>query len=486
MNIDLNALPMLPAAAAQDLNLEIILFRTNNLESAFANVDDNFDNDPTDDQQTTFNNAFALYASPGAGAKVGDVYFVHANPDIISDLETCADTAANAEEYFATNPGIDMAKVQADTHLARLIGMPAFLQLRKEEVAHRSIQPASPLPAAVIERAQTTMPPLDATTLPAFHAMPDGVPILIPEGFVNNRCPYEKPKEPGYQKAVARLHVKDFNNGRSSIFPLDAARELFTDLPFHSIPNFIVAKNGGPEGRLVANVTAAGLNAKDKKERLSATYGPIKMPRTAHFCKLFASVRTRFPDKRLVMFKADYEGWFKRVLLKPEQSGLLAMVIHIEGKAHVVIPHVGQFGCQEFNYAASQASAFIYATTHAHDIEEYGIPLSHVFSDDTVGFVPEDDYLSLDAWMTANAAKHAGTDAQPQTKKEHSYKITALGVDYDITDMDNATVALSQSTFLKLVRVLFREFPRTLNKGSSQVSVRMLQRLGSYVCIRST
>ena len=70
------------------------------------------------------------------------------------------------------------------------------------------------------------------------------------------------------------------------------------------------------------------------------------------------------------------------------------------------------------------------------------MPLPRKGGDDTVGFVPEDSYLSLDAWMTANAAKHAGTDAQPQTKKEKGYNITALGVDYNITDMDNATVAL--------------------------------------------
>ena len=36
------------------------------------------------------------------------------------------------------------------------------------------------------------------------------------------------------------------------------------------------------------------------------------------------------------------------------------MPIHIDGVAYVIIPLIGQFGYQEFNCMASQASAFIY------------------------------------------------------------------------------------------------------------------------------
>jgi hypothetical protein len=89
------------------------------------------------------------------------------------------------------------------------------------------------------------------------------------------------------------------------------------------------------------------------------------------------------------MFKADYDRWYKRVLLDPSQSGLLAMPFHIDGRPYVVIPLVGQFGCQEFNYIATQASAFIYARVRARDMVVHGGILRHCFSDDTVGFITE-------------------------------------------------------------------------------------------------
>jgi len=185
------------------------------------------------------------------------------------------------------------------------------------------------------------------------------------------------------------------------------------------------------------------------------------------------------------MFKADYAGWYKRFLLVPEQSGLLAMPFHIDGQPFVVLPLVGQFGSQEFGYMAHQASAFIAACIRARDIATYGGLVRHTYSDDTAGFIAERLYQSDDVEFSTIAVTHAGKHAVPLTKKGKGVTLTVVGAQYDLTDLDAPTIGLSEATFLKLICLFFLELPRDLIPGESRLRIKTYQRLGSYMCLAS-
>ena len=222
-----------------------------------------------------------------------------------------------------------------------------------------------------------------------------------------------------------------------------------------------------------------------KKAQLSDLHGPIIYPQHAHWCKLFDLVTKLFPGEQLFMFKADFAQWFKRVRLNPRQVGLLAMTFYIDGAAFVVIPLVGQFGCQEFNYISSQVSAFIYARVRARDIRIYRGPVRLCFSDDTAGFLPRRLYAEDDKWFTANAELHVGAGAAPSTKKSISLTQTTVGALYDLTDMNAATIGLSESTFLKLICVFFLELPQTIVPNVTRLKIKQFQRVGSYMILSS-
>ena len=392
--------------------------------------------------------------------------------------------AAHAAAYFATHARLDRARIDADMQHARAHGMAAFLRDKAAALAYITIQHVPAL-AADPRPDLPSMPPRPPhNTLDTFHASPLGTRIQVPAGFSPNGCPPTRADDPGYELAKEYIFLKDHHKGRSSVLPLDAARDLFkaAGYPFSSVPYFITTAVGKPEGRLVVDVTRAGLNAPAKRDLLTGIYGPIVYPRTTDFCRLHGTVQARYPGEPLVMFKADYEGWFKRILLDPTHAGLLTMVFNIDDVGYAVVPHVGQFGCQEFNYAASQASAFIYARVRDHQLLTYGTVFQHVYSDDNVGCCPARLHPAIDTWTTANAAIHAGQDAQPDTKKEVGTILTALGALYDIRDPAHPTVGLSEGLLLKLVRVLFVEFQLDLSTlGHTRVPLRLLQRLGSYL-----
>ena len=420
--------------------------------------------------------------------------FRAANVTTFADIVTLSDmyaprkaiptASAHATAYFATHPRLDKQRITDDTAMATRDGIDAYLANKAAALAHLTLQPVGPLQTDPRPDLPSIppRPPLD--TMDAYHALPQGARIHLPPAFMPNGGRADPIADPGYELAKEYIFLKDHKAGRSSILPLATAQRLFAAAgkPLHSVPYFITNAVGKDEGRLVVDVTRGGLNSPEKRALLTSIYGPIIYPRTTDFCRLYCTVRATFPDEPLVMYKADYEGWFKRVLLDPTQAGLLVMVFHIDGVPHAVIPHVGQFGCQEFNYAATQASAFIYARVRDHQLATYGTVLQHVYSDDNVGCCPDRVYLEVDDWTTANAAAHAGTNAQPPTKKEKGQQLTALGALYDITDPDNPTVGLSEALVLKLVRVLFVEFPIELSSlGRTHVPLRRLQRLGSYL-----
>ena len=394
--------------------------------------------------------------------------------------------SASAAEHFATHARLDKARIADDLAAAQSMGMAQFLQLKAAALAHLTIQHVAPLGEDPRPDLPSMPPRPPAHTLHTFHRLPFGTSVIVPDTFVPNGCPQPPLDDAGYELAKERIHKEDYDNGRSTILPLADAKQLFADagMTLSSVPHFITHAVGKDKGRLVVDVSRAGLNAPAKKQLLTDIYGPIVYPRTTHFCRLYCAVRKQFPTDDLVMYKADYEGWFKRILLDHTQAGLLAMVFHIDGEPHVVIPHVGQFGCQEFNYAATQASAFIYAKVRAHQLTVYGNVFQHVYSDDNVGCAPRHLHPEIDSWTTANAATHAGRNAQPDTKKEHGTQLTALGALYDIRDPALPTVGLSEALLLKLVRVLFIEFALDLSlAGHTHVRLRLLQRLGSYLTI---
>ena len=183
------------------------------------------------------------------------------------------------------------------------------------------------------------------------------------------------------------------------------------------------------------------------------------------------------------MLKADFAQWFKRTRIDPSQVGLLAMPFHIHNVPYVVIPLVGQFGCQEFNYVSSQISAFIYAQVRRRDIILHRGPLRLCYSDDTAGFIPERLYAEDDRAFTAIAELHAGVGAAPPTKKANSIVQTTVGAMYDL---HTCTIGLSEATFLKLVNVFYNELPRHIIPDVTRISIKQYQRMGSYMLLASS
>ena len=162
------------------------------------------------------------------------------------------------------------------------------------------------------------------------------------------------------------------------------------------------------------------------------------------------------------------------------------MVFHIAGAPFCVIPLVGQFGCQEFNYMGTLASAFIYARVRERDIATYGAPVRLCLSDDTAGFLPQHLYEADDAAFTSLAEGIAGRNAVPSKKKSCARVQTTCGALYDLSNMDCATIGVTDEMFLKLVCVLFLELPRSLVAGVTRVTVKQLQRTASYFQLTST
>ena len=396
--------------------------------------------------------------------------------------------SAHAATFYSTHPRISIAKILSDSQEAQSMGLLSFLTKRSEALRPVTIQPTSALEPDLDDTAMSMPPRPPDDTLPHYHQLHDGTDLIIPPEFVPDGCPMPSPKPPPYALAVEFIHQKDFEAGLSIVLPHDVARRLFqqADLPLNGTPTDIVLATDKPEGRLVVDVTRSRLNHPDKRSQLTILHGPILYPRHADWCKLFALVVKTFPGEQLFMFKADYDKWFKRTRINPAHVGLLAMPFHIDGAAYVVIPLVGQFGCQEFNYISSQVSAFIYARARNHDIRLYGNPIRLCYSDDTAGFLPARLYATDDVWFTAHAAEHAGINAAPPTKKSISLTQTTVGALYDLTDMAAPTIGLSEATFLKLVCVFFLELPQIIIPNDTRITVKLAQRIGSYMCLASS
>ena len=391
----------------------------------------------------------------------------------------------HAASFFSKNPRIDLATIQHDTIDAQSSDFLAFLTTRSENLRNITVQDCDPIQPD-LEPDMISFPPRPPlNTLPQFHTLHEGARLIIPPGFVPDGCPMPPPKPPAYALAVEYLHRKDYLAGLSIVLPHGVATTLFHDagLPFNATPTEIVAATDKPEGRLVVDVTRSRLNHPDKKQQLTDLYGPIIYPRHADWCDLFAQVTKLFPHEQLWMFKADFSQWFKRTRIDPSQVGLLAMPFYINNAPYVVIPLVGQFGCQEFNYVSSQISSFIYAEVRRRDIILYRGPVRLCYSDDTAGFLPPRLYAEDDKAFTAIAERHAGVDAAPPTKKANSIVQTTVGAMYDL---HTSTIGLSEATFLKLINLLYNELPQLIIPGKTRIPIKQYQRIGSYMLLASS
>ena len=391
----------------------------------------------------------------------------------------------HAASFFASNPRINLATIQQDTVDAQSSDFLGFLTERSENLRTVTVQDCDALQPD-LEPDMISWPPRPPQhTLPQFHQLHEGASLIIPPGFIPDGCPMPPPKPPAYALAVEYLHRKDYLAGLSIVLPHDVATNLFraANLPFNATPTDIVAATDKPEGRLVVDVTRSRLNHPDKKQQLTDLYGPIIYPRHADWCDLFAQVTKLFPHEQLWMFKADFSQWFKRTRIEPSQVGLLAMPFHIDNLPYVVIPLVGQFGCQEFNYVSAQISAFIYAKVRQRDIVLYRGPVRLCYSDDTASFLPPRLYAEDDKVFTAIAEQHAGIDAAPPTKKANYTIQTTVGAMYDL---HTSTIGLSEATFLKLVNVFYNELPRLIIPGVTRIPIKQYQRMGSYMLLASS
>ena len=324
----------------------------------------------------------------------------------------------HAEAHYQSHPRISLDAINADAETAQSTDFLSFLTERSERLRGVTIQDVTAL-GPDLDATLISVPPRPPVhTLPNLHQLHEGANLIIPPGFIPDGCPMPPPKSPAYALAVEFLHQKDYLAGLSIILPHAIACDLFrnANLPFNATPTDIVAATDKPEGRLVVDVTRSRLNHPDKRQELTDLHGPIIYPRHADWCKLFGQVVDLFPGEQLFMLKADFDRWFKRSRINPSQVGLLEMPFHIDGNPYVVIPLVGQFGCQEFNYISSQISAFIYAKVRDRDIRIYGHPVRLCYSDDTGGFLPERLYAEDDPAFTAIAEAHVGTNAAPATK----------------------------------------------------------------------
>jgi len=391
----------------------------------------------------------------------------------------------HAIDHYLTNPRMSMESINKDVAEAQSKDFLTFLTEKSEKLLNVTIQNVSPLAPSTTANFVSMPPRPPEHTLPNFHTLYQGADIIIPPGFVPDGCPMPPEKPSEYALAVEFIHQSDYEKGLSLVLPHAVACALFeaANLPLNATPNNIVAATGKPQGRLVVDVTRSGLNHPDKKQQLVDLRGPIIYPRHADWCALFEQVANLFPGEQLYMFKADYDRWFKRVRINPSQVGLLAMPFHINGKPFVVIPLVGQFGGQEWNYISSQVSAFIYAKVVARDIQIYRGPVHICYSDDTAGFLPLRLYEEDDRFFTALAEQHAGINAAPPTKKSIAIRQTTVGALYDL---HHKTIGLSESIFLKLVCLFFLEIPQQIIPGTTRVSVKCLQRMGSYMILAAS
>ena len=311
------------------------------------------------------------------------------------------------------------------------------------------------------------------------RTLAEGSPLITVKGFTPSHDRPQSPREHAVGLAIERLVRAEYDKDQLLVLPFEAGVEAFhsAHLPLHLSRVKLSRKDD--TGRLTVDYTASGLNDPSKKAPLGLKYGDLRLalPTLAQHCRRFLSVCEAFPGEVIILAKSDLSQWFRKIRMRIENVGLCAYVIYLDGARYLVVPLCNQFGCQDSNYQSSLGGAVIAANDRNDDVTRYGLPLSDLYSDDDISFLPERLLVERRAAHSFNAEMVAGVGAINHKKDWHGSLGDAAGYRYDC---QSAQVALSADRILKLVNVLFREIPLSVRAGSL-ISVRQLQRTASYM-----
>lgn len=171
--------------------------------------------------------------------------------------------------------------------------------------------------------------------------------------------------------------------------------------------------------------------------------------------------------------------------VEPDQVGLLARVLHMDGVPYVVIPLFSQFCCQEYNLISAHVAGVIHARGRNYDTITYSAPIRHCYADYTAGFIPLELYDTDDVVFTANAVAHNGINTAPDDKKAVALILTEMVAMYDVSNMNKATIGVPKAVSLKLVCLLFLELPRVFTPGETRLKLKTFMRINSYMYLVS-
>lgn len=433
--------------------------------------------------------AAALYADIPLGITFGDALDSSRRYLNVNVVELAH---AEALKRVSDDPAcrIDILVAAANLVEAKSIGLLAFLQSRADllkSVTFQSIEPSfvpSISPSSALPQSVRCM--LDpAETAAAITALAHGTDILRPDDFRPNFC--DPPQCPAGDSALPlELHVQaDIASGRAVVLLLSEVLLLVRaeQLDLNGASAFLVRKTDKPLGRAIINFSGLSpLNSPRKKQQLADTFGAMKTPTMVNYCSIGASVHDHFPDEQIVCFKSDFSAWFKRIRLTPRAALLSASCLRLsDGQIYVVLPLTNLWGCQEANFQSALGSSVLEAREIQRAQQLYNIPtLGAIYVDDSANFGPHYIAIAQTAALAEDAVALAGDGVMNLDKSLIAPALTIIGWLFD-----NATrsVSLSGPTYLKILCVLYHEFPTVLRAGVSAVPVRLLQRLGSYMHI---
>jgi hypothetical protein len=322
----------------------------------------------------------------------------------------------------------------------------------------------------------TAGPNIPATFVPSHPAQPLHTST---DSLITKHTEHKPSSIAGLDLAMELLVAKDQLNGKTIIVTettlLDAARSDGIDVNINEA--FIVRKRDAATGRLVAHYTRSGLNTDTLAADLEKRYGSIKLPTIADVCAMIKRVADAFPGQALGLLKMDYSDWYKRILLPTLQAPLYAFRIYIDGIAHVVLPLVNQFGAQASNYESNFITAVIYAMQVQRGIDLIGSPFSTIYIDDDIVALPITMLAAEAAAFTVDTEGIAGKGAM--NKKKQEMEVTLPYLSWQI-NVENFSLTMTLSLFLKLTCVLFLELPATIST-STTLPLKLLQRLSSYM-----
>ena len=397
-----------------------------------------------------------------------------------------------APTYFQANPThrVNLDTVAKDSTAAGSQGLRALITQRIKSLGQKVYQP-NVIVVPPVDTTEPSVPPYPtAEAIANFPQLAQGSPLLLLPSFVPH--PHAPPaKDKNYELAMERHYAKFHRDGTMLILPGDVAPALCAadSLQLNVSPNFLVRKVDAivdeiavlnEAARAVANYTHTGLNHPRKKKMLGQLYTPIGYPTRVTLCRTLIRAKARHPPPCVVVLtKEDFSAWFNRVPCSTDNVPLMALPLYIDGRLFLCFPLVEQFGLQDSNYHSNLGSAVIYAAMRANDWQHFGTDVSHLYSDDDIGFVLDEAVPARRLRYEAIAESVAGKGVISHKKHSAAVRNEAIG---SLFDCDAMTMSLSPSLFLKIVCLLFIEVPMDLQPGQ-KISINTLERLGAYLML---